>query len=702
MSQIKQVNWIYFTPAHLIIGIFMPLALPFLIYALIRQKKWNPREIKSNEAPISYFAHNIGYFIRRDGDTVTQEWVILKYMQDKDLKGKSPSEQRKIIVKNFRDVKTLNKDGVRATFGNKIFPGKITYKLSPDNTKEQIFYTKKEWDELINLWRKYNPVYVYDKIDTVLSPDEWNRAYFRTDLLTGIDDFTQEEGADLFALTYTKLRYQESIFGDSKSSSYEEQFNQFYENWTTTKKQYGDYIYEFQLESHRENLPYPKELDNVLGDQGVHVGGNWFFKGQGHFLTIGKTRGGKGTNLIIPQLLNPELFNGSVISLDIKGTLTAITARYLKESGKKVVIIDPWGVQDKLDTMHGIEASAFNPLDALDPDNPNFIDDCDEMADLLVSFNKDENQDSHWSDRAKQWVSYYLMWMVTSMEKEDINLSKLREMFTYDKEQREKLFAKMVAYAPFDLIAQNGRQLADMYITAPKESQSIVSTIMRAIDLFKSPIMQNSTSHSDFDLKEITNGDYYVFVIIPPDRVKTHFRWLRAVLGGCITAVTRNANERVLMILDEFPSLGKLDLAKKGMGTMAEYNLSLWVIAQGIDQLKEIYGDGWQTFFTNSAVSSWVGIEGLETAEFLSRSFGTRHVKYKPDKVVIDELKKNVIHPPENYELPNQTSQQIRQFNGVYTLVSGYPPTTFPRTPYYESEKLASRAEPNPYYRPEE
>jgi len=702
MSQLKPSNAIYLTPAYLLIGLVMPLFLPFLIYMLIKQRKWKPRLLQGNEAVLAHYPYNIQYVARREGNIVTQEWIISKYLQDIHLNGKSAKDQLQIKRSDYQAVISLNKNGIRETLGGKNYPGKLTYALSPDDVKKRPALIASECDQLINLWQKARLVTVLDYINPVLSRSEFQSADFRKDLIADIKGVSMDEYADLLSLTYSKLDYQKSLFQDDQSTIYEDMLVQLATQGGAKNKALGEYLYEFQLENYRDYIDHPAELDNLLGDKGVHVGGNWFYKGQGHFLTIGKTRGGKGTNLIIPQLLSPECFDGSVISLDIKGTLTAITARYLNEVGKKVVIIDPWKVQDKIKPDHGLHVSSFNPLDALDPEDPNFTDDCDEMADLLVSFNENETQDSHWSDRAKQWVSYYLMWMMTGMDEEDRHLYKLREMFTFDEEQRIDLFTDMIARGENDLIIQNGKQLADMFKTAPKEAQSILSTVLRAIDLFKSPVMQKATSSSDFDLKEITSGEYYVFVIIPPDRVKTHFRWLRAVLGGCITAVTRNANKRVLMILDEFPSLGKLDLAKKGMGTMAEYNLSLWVIAQGIDQLKEIYGDGWQTFFTNSAVSTWIGIEGLETAEFLSRSFGTRHVKYKPDKVILDEIRTGNVHPPENYEIPAQTSQQIRQFDGVYTLVSGYPATQYSRTPYYESERMAERADPNPYYNPEE
>ena len=331
-----------------------------------------------------------------------------------------------------------------------------------------------------------------------------------------------------------------------------------------SKKEFGDYEFQFQLEKYRSNTGGIDERhEKVLGDKGVYVGGGQFFKGKGHFLTLGKTRGGKGTNLIVPQLLSPERFDGSVVALDVKGTLAMICAKYLNEqAGKKVIVIDPWNIQKKKGAQHNIEPSAVNPLAVLNKDEPEFMDDCDLLADMLVSFNQSEFTDKHWIDRAKQWVSYYVMWMVLDFEKEDRTLAKLREMFNYDAEERFALFADMQVYDEISIIKQNGKQLADMFTNAPKEAQSILSTIIRALDIFKSPMMEKATSGSDYLLSDITSGDYYVFIVIPPDRLSTHFRWVRLLIGSITQAIVQNSNKRVLMILDEFPVLEKLDLVR--------------------------------------------------------------------------------------------------------------------------------------------
>ncbi|MBO0950592.1 type IV secretory system conjugative DNA transfer family protein [Fibrella sp. HMF5405] len=85
----------------------------------------------------------------------------------------------------------------------------------------------------------------------------------------------------------------------------------------------------------------PKELNAYRTGPGLYIGGEFVFKDKGHKLTVAGTRGGKGTNLIIPNLLGLGGCQGSWVVIDPKGENAAITVRYQRESGQNVVILNP-------------------------------------------------------------------------------------------------------------------------------------------------------------------------------------------------------------------------------------------------------------------------------------------------------------------------------------------------------------------------
>ena len=118
-----------------------------------------------------------------------------------------------------------------------------------------------------------------------------------------------------------------------------------------------------------------------------------------HIITFAPSRSGKGTCLIMPNLLFP--FDNSYVVLDIKGENAAISARRQKELGKDVVIIDPWGIQKNIGAIHGIEPMAFNPLSVLEGlSDEQIFEECTSISELIAPIPKD-TKDTFWINRAR-------------------------------------------------------------------------------------------------------------------------------------------------------------------------------------------------------------------------------------------------------------------------------------------------------------
>ncbi len=81
-------------------------------------------------------------------------------------------------------------------------------------------------------------------------------------------------------------------------------------------------------------------------------------------LLFGPNGTGKGTRFLIPNLLSIK--DRSIIVIDPKGELAAVTADYRRTVGD-VVMLNPFNVL-------GLGSAGFNPLTALDPKSANFYD----------------------------------------------------------------------------------------------------------------------------------------------------------------------------------------------------------------------------------------------------------------------------------------------------------------------------------------
>jgi len=102
------------------------------------------------------------------------------------------------------------------------------------------------------------------------------------------------------------------------------------------------------------------------------------YKDDRHLITIAGSRSGKGTSLIIPNLLN---YAGSVVVIDPKGENAARTAKYRAETlGQHVVILDPFNVCAQYEGLEDEYFGAFNPLTILDVDDPEIVDEATALA----------------------------------------------------------------------------------------------------------------------------------------------------------------------------------------------------------------------------------------------------------------------------------------------------------------------------------
>jgi len=455
--------------------------------------------------------------------------------------------------------------------------------------------------------------------------------------------------------------------------------------------------------------------DRLFGqNSGVHIGGGWSFNGQGNLLTVGGSRSGKGASVVMQNFLL-DWYKGSMVVIDPKGEYAAVSAKYNKEvRNRKTYIIDPWGTQNNENVEHGIQGVNFNPLDLLDPESEDVIDDCDMIAEMLVPNDKSSSKDSHWEDKARQWISSYLLHIVTfdGYRKQDaVTLHTLRSLFKRPQASLKsenldgtnfEVFAEMqVNDACNGLIIESGKEFMSIWEQEEnREAQSILSTVQRALDVFKSPALAKNMQYSELDILDFANTPMTIYITIPPDRLETHYTWLRLLIGSFIKKVQRSRSQgggnRVLMILEEFYSLGYISMIDKAMGLMPGYDLQLWPVLQDLNQLKKAYGESWETFVANTAVQSFLGIRDNFTAEYVSKKLGkftdyyTERRSAEQGGTRTESWARDLMTPDEVME-----SKMITIFHQ-----DGRPFQTAP-SPYYEVPAFRVRRQSSPFHKKE-
>ncbi len=141
-----------------------------------------------------------------------------------------------------------------------------------------------------------------------------------------------------------------------------------------------------------------------------------------HLGTTAQNRSGKGTGLIIPNLIK---WPGSTVIIDPKGENAAITARHrAKMLGHKVVVFDPFHESKLPDEFLG----NFNPLDMIDIESDDAIDIAGLIADSLIV--KANDKDMHWDESASQLIAGLILHVCNTEEGEHRNLGRVRQLLT--------------------------------------------------------------------------------------------------------------------------------------------------------------------------------------------------------------------------------------------------------------------------------
>src|SRR3984893_4513153 len=113
--------------------------------------------------------------------------------------------------------------------------------------------------------------------------------------------------------------------------------------------------------------------------------------------------------------------------------------------------------------------------------------------------------------------------------------------------------------------------------------------------------------------------------------MSTHYRWLRMMIALTVTEMEKVRGQPVtgypvLMVLDEFASLKRMEVIENAVAQVARYGVKLFFVLQSLEQLKAVYKDNWETFLANSGLKIFFNIEDHFSREHISRLIGEREV----------------------------------------------------------------------------
>lgn len=380
--------------------------------------------------------------------------------------------------------------------------------------------------------------------------------------------------------------------------------------------------------SARFATPADIQKAGLMGRDGIIVGkiGKHFlqFPGQQFVLLAAPTRSGKGVSVVIPNLLN---WPHSAVVLDIKLENFQLTSGFRKRHGQDVFLFNPYS-----ETGH---THRWNPLDAISRDVNFRVGDLLALGGMLYPI-PEGKAEAFWADTAK---NLFLALALMVMETPDLPFTmgeilrqssgKGRGIKDYLAEQINRRAAAGKPYSGDCLEALN------RFLSAADNTLSNITTSFNApLVAFANPMVDAATAASDFDIGRVRDRKMTVYIGIQPNRLQDASLLLNLFFSQLIHINTKELPAKgvhgipCLLILDEFPAIGKIGIMSTANAFIAGYGLRLVTIVQSVAQLQAVYGPrDARTLVTNHALQILFTPREQEDAKSYSEMLGYYTVK---------------------------------------------------------------------------
>ena len=287
---------------------------------------------------------------------------------------------------------------------------------------------------------------------------------------------------------------------------------------------------------------------------------------------------------MIPNLL---LYRGSILAIDPKGELAAITCRARHEMGQRCIVLDPFGANGRY------ASASFNPLDELDVGSPTIVDDAIQIADALIVPNQ---KDPYWTDNARRMLKMLILYDLWRGRHRpgSANLVSMRKLLMLQDEELQALSLELTG-APGNAAGNHcggARRLrrchrwgGGVLLFALQERRaefgSILSATRTQTEFLDSPKLRDILQRSDFRLADLKRGKATVYLCLPAGRMASHANWLRVMIALSLQAFEREPGKPdipILLMLDEFPVLGYMRQVEAAAGQIAGFGVKLWTV----------------------------------------------------------------------------------------------------------------------------
>jgi type IV secretion system protein VirD4 len=435
----------------------------------------------------------------------------------------------------------------------------------------------------------------------------------------------------------------------------------------------------------------------LLGPDGVILGchAEHYLRHDGpeHVLCFAPTRSGKGVGLVVPTLLT---WPGSCIVHDIKGENWTLTAGFRSRFGR-VLKFDP---TDAL-------SAAYNPLLEVRRGDKE-VRDVQNIADILVDPEGALDRRNHWEKTSHSLLVGAILHVLYA--EPDKTLAGVANFLSDPRRPVEATLRAMMSTPHLGksgvhpVVASAARELLNK---SDNERSGVLSTAMSFLGLYRDPVVAKVTDRCDWRIADLIaeRAPVSLYLVVPPSDINRTKPLIRLILNQIGRRLTEELNakgrrHRLLLMLDEFPALGRLDFFESALAFMAGYGIKSFLIAQSLNQIEKAYGAN-NSVLDNCHVRVAFATNDERTAKRVSDALGTAtelrdSTNYAGHRlspwlghlmVSRQETARPLLTPGEVMQLPPADE---------LLLVSGIHPIRAKKARYYEDRRLSERILPPP------
>jgi type IV secretion system protein VirD4 len=417
-------------------------------------------------------------------------------------------------------------------------------------------------------------------------------------------------------------------------------------------------------------------------------------EGPEHVLAFAPTRSGKGVGLVVPTLLS---WTGSAIIHDIKGENWHVTSGWRSKFSHCLLFnpVDP-------------KSAKYNPLLEVRK-GLHEVRDVQNIADILVDPEGALEHRNHWEKTAHALLVGVILHVLYA--EEDKSLNRVATFLSDPKHSLESVLYQMMNTnhletdtqpKPHPVVASVARELLNK---SENERSGVLSTALSFLSLYRDPVIANNTSCCDWQIKDLMNGAKPVslYLVIPPSDLNRTKPLVRLILNQIARRLTErldweSQNEQrhqLLLMLDEFPALGRLAFFESALAYMAGYGMRCFIIAQSLNQITKAYGEN-NSIMDNAHVRIAFAANDERTARRISDSLGTATEQRAQRNYAGHRLSPwlgHVMVSRQETPRPLLTPGEVMQLGAKDALVfiSGMPPIKAEKVRFYEDENFLSR-----------